>query len=186
MAEMFGFGSSVVTHRFLDHRIGPTTETLIIGTFNPEAAKNKADFLYSTGRNYLWRILPTAYGEESLQGKTAQAKKAFIRAKCIDFIDLVESIEVNKGQEGTRSDAYIDSKIRLWTDVVSAIDRLPELKRACFTRKTFSKITKIKSRIEAVSEYLKTRSIKFEYVVSPARYYSVDKQSEWTKFLTAD
>jgi G:T/U-mismatch repair DNA glycosylase len=186
MTEMLSFGTSIVKHRFLDHRICPTTETLIIGTFNPETAKNKAEFFYSTGRNYLWRILPVAFGEKSLQGKTAIEKKEFIRAKRIDFIDLIESVEVDNGREGSRRDDYIDSKIRCWADVASAIDRLPKLKRVCFTRKTLLKIPEIKNKIEAVSEYLKTRAIKFEYIVSPARYYSVDKQSDWTKFLTSD
>ncbi len=170
MTEIIGFGTSLVKHRFLDYRICPTTETLIIGTFNPETAKNKADFFYSTGRNCLWHILPTAFGEKSLQGKTAIEKKEFIRAKHIDFIDLIETVEVDNGREGSRSDAYIDSKI----------------KRACFTRKTFLNIPEIKIKIVAVSEYLKTRAIRFEYIVSPARYYSADKQSEWMKFLTSD
>src|SRR5258708_24659521 len=129
MTEIIGFGTSLVKHRFLDYRICPTTETLIIGTFNPETAKNKADFFYSTGRNCLWHILPTAFGEKSLQGKTAIEKKEFIRAKHIDFIDLIETVEVDNGREGSRSDAYLDSKIQSWTDIVSAIERLPKLKR---------------------------------------------------------
>jgi G:T/U-mismatch repair DNA glycosylase len=186
MTKMLRSGTSIVKHRFINHRICSRVETLIIGTFNPETSSNSADFFYSTGRNYLWRILPTAFGEESLEGRAAMAKTEFIREKRIDFIDLIQSVEVDHGREGVRSDVYIDSKVRAWTDVVSAIEGLPSLKRACFTRKTFFKIPEIKSKIEAVSEKLDARAIKFGCIVSPARYYSADKQREWTAFLKSD
>lgn len=65
-----------VQHRFLDHQINPDTETLIIGTFNPDAADNNADFFYGRSRNYLWRLLPLAYGETDL--KEHLNKKKFI------------------------------------------------------------------------------------------------------------
>jgi G:T/U-mismatch repair DNA glycosylase len=35
---------------------------LIIGTFNPATYKNQADFFYSRGKNYFWRLLPVAFG----------------------------------------------------------------------------------------------------------------------------
>jgi G:T/U-mismatch repair DNA glycosylase len=56
-----------IKHKFLDWGIYPKTETLIIGTFNPETSKD--DFFYGSGHNYLWKLLPLAYGEESLKGK---------------------------------------------------------------------------------------------------------------------
>lgn len=33
----------IITHRFLSHEIKPYTETLILGTFNPESEKNDAN-----------------------------------------------------------------------------------------------------------------------------------------------
>ena len=175
----------IVKHRFTEHGLSPNTETLIIGTFNPEAPSNKAEFFYSTGRNYLWRILPSAFGGESLQGKSAAEKRGFIRAKRIDFIDLIEVVQVDKGCEGVRSDAYIDSKVISWADVVGALDNLPMLRRACFTRKTFRDIPEIRSRIEVVSQKLRERAIGLKLMVSPARYYDIGKQKEWTEFLTS-
>jgi G:T/U-mismatch repair DNA glycosylase len=177
---------TIVKHRFSDHEICPSTETLIIGTFNPEAPSNKAEFFYSTGRNYLWFILPAAFGEESLRRKPTMEKREFIRRKRIDFIDLIESVEVDNGREGDRSDTYIDAKVRHWTDVSRAIDALPKLRRACFTRKTFFRIPEIQGRIKAISESLGKRGVRFQCMVSPARYYSAKKQMEWTEFLTSD
>jgi G:T/U-mismatch repair DNA glycosylase len=178
--------TSIVEHRLSGHRICPRTETLIIGTFNPDTPRNKAEFFYSTGRNYLWRLLPVAFGEKSLQQSNVADKIEFIRAKRIDFIDLIASVEVKSGREGVRNDVYLGSKVRSWTDVIREIDRLSELRRVCFTRKTFHKIPEIKSRIAAVSEKLRERTIELKYIVSPARYYSRDKQKEWTEFLASD
>lgn len=42
-----------VKHRFINHKINPDTEILILGTFNPEAKENEADFFYGRSRNYL-------------------------------------------------------------------------------------------------------------------------------------
>jgi hypothetical protein len=83
-----------IPHRFLDHQIDPETETLIIGTFNPETANNEAEFFYGRSRNYLWRLLPLAFGEKNLKEHTKQEKLEFIKKHHIDFIDLIEEIEV--------------------------------------------------------------------------------------------
>ncbi|WP_375786306.1 hypothetical protein ACE10Z_01110 [Bradyrhizobium sp. Pha-3] len=178
--------TSIVKHKFSGHRICPRTETLIIGTFNPDTPRNRAEFFYSTGRNYLWRILPVAFGEEPLNQNDVLEKLEFIRAKRIDFIDLIASVEVKRGREGVRSDVFIDSKVRSWTDVIREVDELSELRRVCFTRKTFYKIPEIKNQIETLSERLRGRAIKLTCLVSPARYYSCGKQKEWTEFLMSD
>lgn len=178
--------TSIVEHRFSGHRICPLTETLIIGTFNPETPNNKADFFYGTGRNYLWRLLPAAYGEKSLRKGNLAEKIDFIRTKRIDFIDLIASAEVERGHEGVRNDVYLTSRVKSWTDVFSEIDHLSELRRVCFTRRTFHNISEIKNRIDAVDESLRGRAIELKCIVSPARYYSAGKQKEWTEFLTSD
>jgi G:T/U-mismatch repair DNA glycosylase len=70
--------SDVVTipHKFLDRKINPETQTLIIGTFNPAADKNPATFFYSRGRNHFWRLLPTALKEKEndMRKKSAEEK----------------------------------------------------------------------------------------------------------------
>lgn len=78
-----------VQHRFLDHQINPETETLIIGTFNPETVDNKAEFFYGRSRNYLWRLLPTAFGETDLKNASKQEKLEFIQKYKIDLTDLL-------------------------------------------------------------------------------------------------
>src|SRR3972149_2469933 len=110
--------TEIVRHRFLDHKINPQTETLIIGTFNPDTPANKADFFYSTGRNYLGCLLPRAFGENPLKQADKAAKLDFVRDKRIDFIDLISAVQVDQGKEGNRADKYIDKKVLEWRDVI--------------------------------------------------------------------
>ena len=56
-----------IKHLLLDYKINPETETLIIGTFNPDTPENDADFFYGRSRNFLWKMLPTAFEEEDLK-----------------------------------------------------------------------------------------------------------------------
>ena len=51
----------------MKHQISPQTETLILGTFNPETPDNETEFFYGRRRNYLWRLLPSAYGGNDLK-----------------------------------------------------------------------------------------------------------------------
>lgn len=177
---------SIVKHRFSYHQINPATETLVIGTFNPETKDNQADFFYGRSRNYLWRLLPTTYQERDLKNANKQEKSVFIGERKIDFIDLISEIEVNEEQEANYDDKYIDNKVTLWRDVISEIDRLNNLKRVCFTRKTFSDIPHMKKKVEAIHEHCERKGIYFKALVTPARYYSADKQTEWTYFLLHD
>ena len=59
-----------IKHRFVDHKIDVNTEILVVGTFNPETPENIADFFYGRQRNFLWTLMPTAFGENSLKGKS--------------------------------------------------------------------------------------------------------------------
>jgi len=174
----------LVKHRFLDHQINPDTETLIIGTFNPDTASNQAEFFYGRGRNYLWRLLPTAFMVTDLKGAMKQHKLEFISKNKIDFIDLISEIEVDEGQEANYYDGYIDNKKIKWREIISEIDRLKNLKRVCFTRKTFSDIPNMKMQIEIIKEHCKKKNIHFQAMTTPARFYNQDKQAEWTNFLT--
>lgn len=175
-----------VKHRFINHQINPGTETLIIGTFNPDATDNQADFFYGRSRNYLWKILPTAFNERDLKGADLKDKVGFITKNKIDFIDLISEIEVDEGQEANYYDGYIDDKVIFWKDVISEIDQLKTLKRVCFTRRTFSDIPNMKNRIEAIQSHCEQNGIHFQVMTTPARFYREDKQTEWTKFLVND
>ena len=175
-----------VQHRFLNHKINPKTETLIIGTFNPETEENEAEFFYGRSRNYLWRLLPTAFGNRDLKGASKQEKLDFIKQQKIDFTDLVEEIQVEEGQEANYCDGYIDNKITRRKNVISLIDTLPSLKRVCFTRKTFSDIPNIKKQISEIQKHCENKGITFRTLITPARLYTEDKQTEWTNFLLDD
>jgi G:T/U-mismatch repair DNA glycosylase len=172
-----------VQHRFLNHQINPNTETLIIGTFNPETSDNDAEFFYGRSRNYLWRLLPKAFWETDLKGSSKPKKVEFIQKYKIDFTDLIEEIQVEEGQEANYYDGYIDNKVTQWKNIIALIDNLPNLKRVCFTRKTFSDIPNMKKQLSEIQNHCNKKGIAFQALTTPARFYREDKQSEWSNFL---
>jgi G:T/U-mismatch repair DNA glycosylase len=173
----------IVFHKFKDHIIHVDTETLIIGTFNPNALGNSAEFFYGRSRNNLWKLLPIAFYRENLKDKSIDGKIEFSKANKIDFTDLISSVTVEKGQEINYDDHYLDSRVREWTDIISIIDNLKSIKRVCFTRKSFSGIPRMKERILEIENYCKLKSIEFGYLVTPARFYSAEKQAVWNEFF---
>lgn len=172
-----------VKHKFLHHQINPETETLIIGTFNPEVVGNDAEFFYGRSRNYLWRLLPTAFNEKDLKRASKSEKLEFIRKYKIDLIDLIEEINVDEGEEANYYDGYIDNKVTRWNSIIAVIDRLRNLKRVCFTRKTFSDIPNMKKQLEAIQQHCANKQIFFKALPTPARFYEEGKQGEWSTFL---
>jgi G:T/U-mismatch repair DNA glycosylase len=174
---------TVIKHRFLNHEINPETETLIIGTFNPDTPGNEADFFYGRQRNFLWRLIPTALSGNDLKGKPKNEKLEFIKLNKIDFIDLITLVNVDEGEEENYDGIYIDSREIEWRDVIGEIRKLKKLKRIAFTRKTLSGIPQMRKRIEAIVEYCNENQIPFHFLKTPARTYSDDKQKIWTDFF---
>ena len=172
---------TTIGHRFKDHEISPKTEILIIGTFNPETVKNIADFFYGRLRNYLWTLIPTAFGDTSLKGKSKEDKLKFIDHYKIDFIDLISSVNVD--EVSNYYDSYLDNKVSEWKEVIDEIRSLPNIKRVCFTRKSFADIPNIKMRIDEIKEYCNESKIDFQILTTPARFYSATKQEEWNIFF---
>ena len=175
----------IIPHRFLQYPLDPETEILIVGTFNPETEKNPAEIFYGRSRNYLWRLLPLALGAPDLKGKDNGEKLHFIKTYKIGFIDLVAEVEVAIGSETKYGDNYIDSRIIQWRDVISEMERMMQLRKVCFTRKTFSDIPQMKRRAKEVEAYCNQKQISFQYLPTPARIYSQSKQDEWTNFFSA-
>jgi hypothetical protein len=173
--------SELIIHRCADHMIDPQTETLIIGTFNPDIKANCADFFYGRPHNHLWTILPGVFGEEGLKGKTKEAKLRFIRAKRIDFIDLIWALE---SEPPDYSDTCLDKMqgVRWREDIIEQIDELRSLKRVCVSRKGFDDVPNIGKKVDEIATHLKGRPIVFKCVHTPARAYSRAKV-EWAEFL---
>lgn len=173
-----------IRHRFINHNINPKTETLVIGTFNPDTEENIADFFYGRQRNFLWTLIPTSFNETSLKGKTRNEKLKFIEKYRIDFIDLISEVEVE--EVANYDDGYLDSKVSEWRDVISEIDKLTNLKRVCLTRKSFGDIPNMKTKIEEIKNHCEKKKIPFQLLTTPARFYGQAKQTEWVNFFNND
>jgi len=170
-----------IKHRFLDHQIDPNTEILVIGTFNPDTEENVADFFYGRQRNFLWALIPTAFNETSLKGKSKEEKLEFIKRFKIDFIDLISEVEVDEA--ANYDDGYIDSKVTEWRNVIAELNKLQNLKKVCLTRKSFGDIPNMKARIDEIKDYCEQRKIPLQFLATPARFYRQDKQTEWSNFF---
>jgi len=173
-----------VKHRFINHTINPETETLVIGTFNPDTEKNIADFFYGRQKNFLWKLIPTAFNEPSLKDKPKNKKLEFIKKYRIDFIDLISEVEV--GEVANYDDGYLDSKVTEWRNIISEIGKLTNLKRVCLTRKSFGDIPNMKTRIDEIKSYCEEKNIPFHLLTTPARFYGQAKQTVWTNFFNYD
>lgn len=172
-----------IRHRFLNHPIGSDTETLILGTFNPDIKGNEADFFYGRSRNFLWRLLPLAYNEPDLKKASKPEKLAFILKHKIGFIDLIAEISVDAGEETNYNDDFIDGRVTRWQEVILGMKKLKALKRVGFTRRTLTGIPGMKSKIEVIASFCNEHGIYFKPLPTPSRFYRADKQEEWTKFF---
>lgn len=175
-----------IRHKFLDYLPNKEAEVLIVGTFNPQAEKNDANFFYSRKRNFLWKLLPTAFNTDDLRNATRKEKEDFSSLYRIAFTDLIEEIKVDIGQEVNYEDAYLDKREIQWMDVVGVIKSLENIKRVCFTRSTFADIPNMNKKVIEIADYCKKNNIRFQRITTPARFYSSKKQAEWTKFLLND
>ncbi|HEY5408846.1 MAG TPA: hypothetical protein VIJ92_17270 [Ginsengibacter sp.] len=173
----------VIEHKFKNHQIKADTETLIIGTFNPNSPNNPADFFYGRNRNNFWKLLPIAFDNEILNDKTKIDKIAFSNKFKVDFIDLINSVEVEEGQETNYDDNYIDSRVIEWNKIIPTLSNLKTIKKICFTRKTLSDIPHMKEKILEIENYCKSQNIIFTYLLTPARFYNSKKQEVWNNFF---
>lgn len=174
---------AIIKHRFLNHEIQPETETLIIGTFNPDTPKNKADFFYGRPRNFLWTLLSISFHESDLKHSTLDEKKHFMKKYKIDFIDLIEAVEVEEGKEGDYFDNYIDKRVKNWKSIPNLIKKHQGIKKVCFTRYTFGGIPNIEHKIREIEKYCLINGIGFACLPTPARFVNEEKQRVWNEFF---
>lgn len=167
----------LIYHRFSDRILSADAEIVIVGTFNPETPENKADFFYGRQQNYLWKLLPEAFGRYSLKNSTKEEKALFMTQHKIEFIDLIKAVDVEK--PGNYRDDYIDSNVIEWTNVVDELKQLPGLRKVCVTRKTFSGVPNIRKQLQEIEAYCEHNKIRFQYLITPARGYTTQKQEAW-------
>lgn len=182
--EKFLKSMNRIKHRFINHCISPSTETLVIGTFNPETIENTADFFYGRPRNFLWVLIPRAFNIDSLKELSLSHKLEFIKNYRIDFIDLIKEVEVE--EVANYNDNYLDNRVSEWRDIISEIQKLRNLKRICLTRRTFGGIPNMKMKIDEIKSYCLEKQIPFLLLTTPSRFYNQSKQTEWTAFFNSD
>lgn len=168
----------VILHKFRDHDIAAFTETLILGTFNPDIPGGP-DFFYGRTRNFLWHLLPSCWALPSLRNQTLAAKQRFMSEQKIDFADIIHAINVPDGNANNVQDAYIDNHIIEFKDIITTITFLPKLKAIYFTRRTFAGIPNIHNAINAIQGYCIENNIRFCLLLTPARFYNLEKQLQW-------
>ena len=169
-------------HKFENHEISKETKILILGTFHPDII-NEADFFYGRTRNYLWRILPLSMYDNDLKGMQLEQKFEFMNKFNIDFIDIIEEINVPIAEEDNYKDAFIDNLVVAWKDVINEIVNLKKLEAVYFTRKTFIGIPNIENEISKIRNFCVKNCIRFYMLETPARYCNQRKIDSWRNII---
>ncbi|WP_207429440.1 hypothetical protein [Pedobacter sp. SYSU D00535] len=167
-----------VAHKFKHILPHEGTEILILGTFVPEGEED-TDFFYGRPRNYLWHLLPICWKGQSLKEAPLSEKQHFMQKRKIGFADLIDALEVPEGEETNTDDAFVDTHVQQWNDIISIIDSLPALKSVYFTRKTFNGIPNLKVQMAVIAAHCKQKGIRICKLETPARHFSVEKQQQW-------
>jgi len=168
----------VILHKFRDHQVSAETEILILGTFSPDT-DDKSDFFHGRPRNFLWHLLPICWKLEPLKEATLVEKQAFMAEYKIDFADIIHSLEIPEGEDGNVDDAFEDSHVHEWKDIIALIDTLPKLKAVYFTRKTFNGITNMRGQVVAIARHCQAKGIRMCKLETPAKFFSEEKQQQW-------
>lgn len=113
----------------------------------------------------------------SLKNSTKEEKALFMTQHKVEFIDLIKAVDVEK--PGNYRDDYIDSNVIEWTNVVDELKQLPGLRKVCVTRKTFSGVPNIRKQLQEIEAYCEHNKIRFQYLITPARGYTTQKQEAW-------
>ena len=169
----------VILHKFRDYQPEAQTEILILGTFVPDNG-DSPDFFYGRTRNFLWHLLPQCWGLEPLKDEPLARKQDFMSAYHIDFADIVRSIEVTEGEDLSSDDAFIDSHVAEWNDIVALIDKLPNLKAVYFTKKTFNGVAHMRGQVKRIADHCIASNIRFCKLETPSKFYSPAKLKQWT------
>lgn len=168
----------IVENKFKNYLVSNETEILILGTFSHNVVDG-ADFFYGKSRNFLWHLLPISFGLTSLKDATLKEKKAFMKKYNIDFVDIINAIEVPEGEENNLDDTFIDKHAIEWNSVETLIESLPNIKAVYFTRKTFNGIHQSKQKVMQIANFCNLNKIRFCKLETPAKFYDDNKQKQW-------
>ncbi len=168
----------ILTHKFSDYQVHKDTEILLLGTFVHDIEES-GDFFYGRTRSFLWHLLPICYGLQSLKEAALSSKQAFMKTYKIDFVDVIQSIEVPDGEENNHDDTFVDESVHQWKDIKAVIDQLPNLKAVYFTRKTFNTIPNCRKQLVEIAAYCQQKNIRICKLETPAKYFDQAKQQQW-------
>lgn len=128
----------IVNHKFLKLHPLHGKKILIIGTFNPDVACNKAEFFYSRVQNHFWILLPKVFDKESLKGDV-QKQKEFLKEHDIELSDLILRVEMHEENICSYGDDKLKNVIEYNTlNIIKNLSK-GRTKEIYFTRKTFDK-----------------------------------------------
>jgi G:T/U-mismatch repair DNA glycosylase len=172
-----------ITHKFKSFENKEDIEILILGTFNPDTGDNPAEFFYGRSKNYLWNLLPKVFGYKELKKESFQQKLNFIDQYKIGFADVIEEVGVEVGQEANYDDTYINSRVSKWWDFESFLKNHSNIKEIYFTRKSFSGVSNIETRVKLIQETCLKKGMKFAFLSTPSRFENEKKLNEWKQLF---
>jgi G:T/U-mismatch repair DNA glycosylase len=175
---------AIIPHKLPHYQPNPATEILILGTFTPDVP-GAPDFFYGRTRNFLWHLLPQAYGLAPLKDESLAQKQAFMAQHNIDFADMMQSLDLPEGLEAEAEDDAADAYVSEWNNVIAIIDALPHLKAIYFTRKTFNGLPNVRAQITPLAQHCRQKGIRFCKLETPARHYSETKLQQWKDTIVA-
>lgn len=169
----------LVKHRFLQHYPLIGKKILILGTFNPDLASNKAEFFYGRSKNYFWTLLPAMFSTPSLKAQSVQDKLSFLQKYEIELSDLILSVNMQKSDLTQYADEKL-SNVEQWnTDNIIKTLKKGTTKEVYFTRKTFANVTNIQEQIKKIEAFCIENDLRFRYLPTPSRFVNEHKIQEW-------
>ena len=172
-----------IKHKFQDFQNKQNIKNLILGTFNPDVPDNNAEFFYGRGKNYLWNLLPKVYNQSVLKNASYSEKINFIEKNKIGFVDIIQEIIVENGQETNYADDYIDSKVTKWTDFELVLNIFTNINKVFLTRKTFADVPNMKRQVDQIKQICSLKKVGFYNLPTPARFENEAKLNEWKKIF---
>ena len=181
-------------HRFYD-KLSPDWELeyLFVGTFNPSWDFNnaeQADYFYGRNRNFVWRIVPEVFKNESLKNNHLIDKIEYLRKNKIGLTDLIISVE--NANESSKVDVdnltigFSDNVLNNYIlefnteNIINLITKNSKTIKGVFlTRSTLNNINQIRDEWAEIERFCLKNKINTNRLLTPARNYSVRKVIDW-------